>query len=91
MIENEYHGKGLYLQFCWAIDIALVYEDVHRSFSLWNKSYVIGGTFEEILVLNELMKFIETDDVANKIWLCPVKLEVTHCLYLLGNEKVLLK
>ena len=67
MIENEYHGKDLDLQFCRAIDTTMVYGDVHRSFSLWNRSYVIGGTFEEILVLNELMKFIETDDVANKI------------------------
>ena len=66
MVESEYHGKDIYLQFCRANARALVYGDVHRSLSLRNRSCVIGGTFEEILVLNEL-KFIENDDAANRI------------------------
>lgn len=66
MVESEYQGKDIYLQICKAIDTALVHKDVHRSFSLWNRSYVIGGTFE-ILVLNELRKFVENDDAVNQI------------------------
>lgn len=76
---------------CKAIDTVLVYRDVHRAFSLWNRTLFTGGTFEEILILNELMKFIENDDAAIKIWLWPVELEIVHCLWLLGNEKNLLK
>lgn len=57
---------GIYicLQLCKAIDKALVYWDIHRSFRLWNGSCVIEVTVES-LVMDDLMKLIANDDAAN--------------------------
>lgn len=38
----------------------------------------------------KLMKLTTNDDTVNQILLCPVELEVVHCLRILGNKKILL-
>lgn len=69
----------------------LAYRGVHRLLCPWNRSCIIGCILNDILVLNDLMKFIANDNAANQIQQCPVELEVLCCLHLLGNEKILLK
>lgn len=54
------------------------------------QSCVIENSFKDILVLNDLMKFIANNSV-KPIWLWPMELEVVHCECLLENEKILLK
>lgn len=65
LLKVKSMGKYTCFQYCKAIDTALEYRDVHRSFSLQNRSCVIGGAFLDILELNDLMKFIVNDDAAN--------------------------
>lgn len=84
-------GKDMCLQFCKAINTALVYGAVHGSFSLWNRSCAFGDTFEEILVLNDQIKLTANDAAANQLHLYTVELEVVHFLCLLENKTILLK
>lgn len=69
----------------------LAYRDVHRLLFLWNRGCIVGCTLNDILVLNDLMKFILNDDAANQTQQRPVELEIVCCLHLLGNEKNLVR
>lgn len=57
LLKGNSMGKDIYLQFCKAIDTALQ-RNIHRSFSPWNRSCIIGGTLLDILVLNDLINVL---------------------------------